>query len=567
MTGISKPRSTAARCAVGAVLAAVACALVLAACGSSTSSTSSSSPSAAQSSTPQRGGTLVVAFQNEPQTLDPAIDFEGNGMAIEHAIFGNLLNYATAPGAAGTRLVPDMATEVPTTANGGITNGARTYIFHIRPGIKFAPPVNRECTAADFVSSFQRMMSSPLAPAKGYYAGIVGLQAFLDGKAKTITGYKAIGKYTLEVDLEKPIATFLNIMAMPFTAPVPKEWVAKWGKQIGRHPLGTGPYMFDHWTPSQDLLLKRNPNYTGTTAGYVDAIHFEFSITPTTAVLKVESGDADLIGSYIPPSDYPGLVASPQWRNQVVAEPAVSLNYLFFNITVKPFDNLLVRQALSWAIDRAKIVKLLSGEAVALNQIYPAGLPGHVDGPAGNFYGYDPAKAKQLLSQAGYPNGFSTTLYSTNVAPWPTVLQSIQYDLAQVGVKANIKLLDTASYWTLIGHKGAVGVGLNDWWEDYPDPFDFIVSLFSKSSAIDEGTDPSFWWDPKIEKELTAAQVMSDQTARLAAFDQIQSYIMQQAPGAPLYQDIVTTLRSKRAGGIYMHPVWIFDFEHYWINK
>jgi ABC-type transport system substrate-binding protein len=552
---------------VGAVLAAVACALVLAACGSSTSSTTSSSPSAAQSSTPQRGGTLVVAFQNEPQTLDPAIDFEGNGMAIEHAIFGNLLNYAAAPGAAGTRLVPDMATEVPTTANGGITNGARTYIFHIKPGIKFAPPVNRECTAADFVSSFQRMMSSPLAPAKGYYAGIVGLQAFLDGKAKTITGYKAIGKYTLEVDLEKPIATFLNIMAMPFTAPVPKEWVAKWGKQIGRHPLGTGPYMFDHWTPSQDLLLKRNPNYTGTTAGYVDAIHFEFSITPTTAVLKVESGDADLIGSYIPPSDYPGLVASPQWRNQVVAEPAVSLNYLFFNITVKPFDNLLVRQALSWAIDRAKIVKLLSGEAVALNQIYPAGLPGHVDGPAGNFYGYDPAKAKQLLSQAGYPNGFSTTLYSTNVAPWPTVLQSIQYDLAQVGVKANIKLLDTASYWTLIGHKGAVGVGLNDWWEDYPDPFDFIVSLFSKSSAIDEGTDPSFWWDPKIEKQLTAAQVMSDQTARLAAFDQIQSYIMQQAPGAPLYQDIVTTLRSKRAGGIYMHPVWIFDFEHYWINK
>ncbi len=552
---------------MGAVLAAVACALVLAACGSSTSSTSSSSPSAAQSSTPQRGGTLVVAFQNEPQTLDPAIDFEGNGMAIEHAIFGNLLNYATAPGAAGTRLVPDMATEVPTTANGGITNGGKTYIFHIKPGIKFAPPVNRECTAADFVSSFQRMMSSPLAPAKGYYAGIVGLQAFLDGKAKTITGYKAIGKYTLEVDLEKPIATFLNIMAMPFTAPVPKEWVAKWGKQIGRHPLGTGPYMFDHWTPSQDLLLERNPNYTGTTAGYVDAIHFEFSITPTTAVLKVESGDADLIGSYIPPSDYPGLVASPQWRNQVVAEPAVSLNYLFFNITVKPFDNLLVRQALSWAIDRAKIVKLLSGEAVALNQIYPAGLPGHVDGPAGNFYGYDPAKAKQLLSQAGYPNGFSTTLYSTNVAPWPTVLQSIQYDLAQVGVKANIKLLDTASYWTLIGHKGAVGVGLNDWWEDYPDPFDFIVSLFSKSSAIDEGTDPSFWWDPKIEKELTAAQVMSDQTARLAAFDQIQSYIMQQAPGAPLYQDIVTTLRSKRAGGIYMHPVWIFDFEHYWINK
>ena len=214
--------------------------------------------SGAQTTTPQRGGTLVVAFQNEPQTLDPAIDFEGNGWAIEHAIFGNLLNYSTGAGAAGTTIVPDMATVVPTVANGGITNGGKTYIFHIRPGIKFAPPVNREVTAADFVYSFQRMMSLPTAPAKGYYTGIVGLQAFLNGKAKTIAGYKATGPYTLEVDLQKPIATFLNIMEMPFSAPWPRSGspsgVSRWGGTAG-----TGPYVADHWTPSQDLLLKRTP--------------------------------------------------------------------------------------------------------------------------------------------------------------------------------------------------------------------------------------------------------------------------------------------------------------------
>ena len=566
MTGITTQRATAARYAAACLLAVVAVALVLSACGSSTGSTSTtSSPSTA--GTPQRGGTLVVTYQGEPQTLDPAIDFEGNGWAIEHAIFGNLMNYTSGPGAAGTKIVADMATEVPTIANGGITNGGKTYIFHVRPGIKFAPPVNREVTAQDFVYSFQRMMSLPTAPAKGYYAGIVGLQAFLDGKAKTITGYKATGKYTLEVDLEKPIATFLNIMEMPFGAPVAKEWVAKWGKQIGRHPLGTGPYVCDHWTASQDLLLTRNTNYTGTTAGYLDAINFQFSITPTTAVLKVQSGDADLLGDYIPPANYPGLSTSPQWKSQVVAEPAISLDYLFFNVTVKPFQNLGVRQALSWAIDRTKIVKLLSGTGLPLNQIYPAGLPGHVDGAAGNFYGYDPAKAKQLLAQAGFPNGFTTTLYSHNVAPWPTVVQSIQYDLAQIGVKATIKLLDRPSYWTLIGKKGAVGVGLNDWWMDYPDPFDYVVSLFSKSSAIDEGTNPSFWWDPKVETDMANAQVMTDPAARLAKFQDIQAYIMSQAPGVPLYQETVTTLHSKRTGGIYLHPVWIFDYEHYWISK
>ena len=199
MSGIVTPRRRPALAAAGGLLVALlACAALLGACGSSTNSGASSS---AASTTPQRGGTLIVAFQNEPQTLDPAIDFEGNGWAIEHAIFGNLLNYSSGPGAAGTKIIADMATEVPTMANGGITNGGKTYIFHIRPGIKFAPPVNRECTAQDFVYSFQRMMSLPTAPAKGYYTGIVGLQAFLDGKAKTITGYKATGKYTLEVDL------------------------------------------------------------------------------------------------------------------------------------------------------------------------------------------------------------------------------------------------------------------------------------------------------------------------------------------------------------------------------
>ena len=357
-------------------------------------------------------------------------------------------------------------------------------------------------------------------------------------------------------------------MAMPFTAPVPKEWVAKWGKQIGRHPLGTGPYMFDHWTPSQDLLLKRNPNYTGTTAGYVDAIHFEFSITPTTAVLKVQSGDADLLGNYIPP-----VRLSRPRRQSAVEEPGGGRAGGRARTTCSSTSR-SSRSTTCSCVRRCRGPSTAPRssscsrvQAVALNQIYPAGLPGHVDGPAGNFYGYDPAKAKQLLSQAGYPNGFSTTLYSTTwpvadgaavdpVRPRPDRHQGEHQAARQCVV------LD------LIGTKGAVGIGLNDWWEDYPDPFDFIVSLFSKSSAIDEGTNPSFWWDPKVEKRAHGrAQVMTDPAARLAKFDQIQSYIMSQAPGVPLYQDMVTTLHSKRAGGIYLHPVWIFDFEHYWINK
>ena len=172
MSGIGLLRSAPKRSAAGFVLLVVAFVAALSACGSSTSGSSGSSTGAPKAGTPQRGGTLVTTFQAEPVTLDPAVDFEGPGWAMEHCLFGNLLNYSSGPGAAGTKIIADMATEVPTVANGGITNGGKTYLFHIRPGIKFAPPVSREVTAQDFVYSFQRMMSLPAAPAKGYYSGM-----------------------------------------------------------------------------------------------------------------------------------------------------------------------------------------------------------------------------------------------------------------------------------------------------------------------------------------------------------------------------------------------------------
>ena len=115
---------------------------------------------------------------------------------------------------------------------------------------------------------------------------------------------------------------------------------------------------------------------------------------------------------------------------------------------MKPFDNVLVRQAVNYAIDTAHIQKLLAGQAMAADQIYPLGMPGYEAGK--HFYSYDPAKAKQLLAQAGYPNGFSTTFYTHNVDPFPKVAQAIQADLKAVGINASIKQMDRATYWNKI---------------------------------------------------------------------------------------------------------------------
>src|SRR5674476_739307 len=211
------------RSAVGVLALLLLAALVLgiAACGGSGSSGGTSTPS----SGPVKGGTLTVTFQGEPTELDPAVAWEIESWSIERLTYQTFLTYASKPGAAGTQLVPDLATEVPTAANGGISADGKVYTFKLRQGVKFAPPVSRDVTAQDFKYSFERMMKEPLAPATFFYTGIVGAQAFMDGKAKDISGFKVVDPSTVQITLEKPDGAFLMAMTMPFTSVLPKEWV------------------------------------------------------------------------------------------------------------------------------------------------------------------------------------------------------------------------------------------------------------------------------------------------------------------------------------------------------
>jgi ABC-type transport system substrate-binding protein len=548
-----------------AVATLAALTVLVAACGGSTSGSGGGS-SAAASAAPVKGGTLVATYQGEPQGLDPAIDWEGQGWAIEHTMFNNFIKYASESGTAGTEMLPDLATDLPTTENGGISADGTVYTFHLKKGIKFAPPVDREVTSADFKYSFERMMADPKAPATGFYTGVVGAQAFMDGKAKEIKGYQTPDAYTVVIRLSHPDMAFMGAMAMSFTDVVAEEWVQKWGRQINRHPLGTGPFMFDHWTAGQEIVVTRNPNYHDPDSVYLDEIDFEFSLNPSTALLKLERGDVNVLGDYIPPADYVRVTSDPQLKQLIAEEPVIAIDYLFLNRTVKPFDNVKVRQAISMAVDRTRIIKLLSGAAAPLTQLYPAGLPGHQDGAAGEFYAFDPAQAKQVLADAGFSDGFHTTLYSHNVDPWPKVLQSIQQDLKGIGITADLKILDRATYWTLIGKPGKCGVGLNDWWMDFPDPSDFIIPLYSKSTAIDEGTNPSFWWSPETETMIAEAQANTDSAARIQQFVEIQKTIMADAPSVPLYQPKVNSMHTEDVGNFFLHPVWIFDYPAYYFT-
>ena len=511
------------------------------------------------SSRPVKGGTLVVTFEIEPVTLDPAVAWETEAWCIERLTYQTFLTYASAPGSAGTTLVPDLATEVPTVANGGISDGGRVYTFRLKKGVEFAPPVGRQVTADDFKYSFERMMREPLAPATSFYAGIRGAQAYLDGAADDVEGFEVVDERTVRITLDAPDAAFLTKMTMPFTSVLPREWVDSVGDQLGRKPLGTGPYIVDTWTPGTSITAVRNPGWTGGDQ-WLDGMEFDI-VSPGSALARLEKGDADVLGDPVPPSDYQRTKQDPTWGRYVVDAPQIAWYYVFMNVREGPFQDDRVRRAVNYAIDTQRIQELLGGQGEALDQLYPEYLPGHET--TAQYYTYFPERARTLLASAGYSGGFKTVLATHDVEPFPQIAEAVQKDLKAVGIDVDIEKMDRASYWNAVGLAGShIAIGVGDWYMDYPDPADWIGPLFT--DPRDGGANASFYSDPRVDALYAASERELDPRKRIELFRQMQRIVMRDAPAAPLYQPVWNAMHGATTGGFYVHPVWTFDFARYW---
>jgi ABC-type transport system substrate-binding protein len=510
---------------------------------------------------PVKGGTLTVTFQGEPATLDPAVAWEIESWSIERLTYQTFLTYASEPGQAGTRLVPDLATEVPSVENGGISEDGTVYTFRLRKGVRFAQPVGREVTAADFKWSFERMMRAPQAPATSFYTGIAGARAFLAGAADEIAGYEAVDDVTVRITLEQPDAAFLMAMTMPFTSVMPREWVEKVGGDIGRRPLGTGPYVISAWRPDRSITAVRNEHWAGDGDQWVDEMRFDFTGTPGTALLKLEHGEADLLGDGITSADYARTSADTAWSDSIVSAPLIAWYYIFMNVQEEPFDDARVRRAVNHAVDTARIQALLAGQGETLGQLYPKGMPGHQADKT--FYEYEPERARRLLAEAGYPDGFTVTFFTHNIDPFPKLAESIRADLEAVGIRVDLKQLSRDVYWSAIGRGDRrVAIGLSDWYQDFPDPSDWIGPLFT--APADGGANASFYENARVDALYARGARELGEAERIGLFRKMQDIIMDDAPVAPLCQPVWNGLHGKTTGGVYVHPVWIHTFQEYW---
>jgi peptide/nickel transport system substrate-binding protein/oligopeptide transport system substrate-binding protein len=488
---------------------------------------------------PQDGGSMTISFKDDVATLDPAIGYDWQNWPIIKSIFDGLMDYA--PGS--TTLVTNLAQSFTVSPDG------KTYTFKLRPGVKFTN--GRALTATDVVYSIERTCNPKTqSPGASFFASIDGFDTFNAGKAAHLAGVKAVDPATVQFTLTRPDATFLQVLALNFATVVPKEEVEKPGVDFGKHPVGTGPFKLQEWKLGQSLTLVRNPDYYQKGVPHLDKVVVEVSQEPLTALLRLQNGEIDALGDGIPPAKFISVMKDPQFKDDIVQGPQLETSYITMKVGKKPFTDVRVREAVAAAIDKKRIVKLINGRASVANQILPPGMPGYDTTFKG--IAYHPAHAKELLKEAGLPDGFSTELYASNTDPNPRIAEAIQQDLAAVGIKVTLKALAQENVIAAGGDPNQgpmVWSGGMAWSDDFPDPSDFFTPILSCGSATKGGWNWSFYCNKTLDAAGDAANAITDPAKseeRDAAWAKIYRAVMADTPWVPVFNQRLYTMKSPR---------------------
>src|SRR6476659_10186583 len=478
------------------VVAAVA--LLAAGCGSGSGSSSGGSSGV------QNGGVLRAGIPDDPDHLDTGISYAVEGWELLEATNNGLLTFKKASGSAGSVVVPDIATAMP-----GVTDGGRTYTFHVHPGVRFSPPVNRAVKPSDFQYAVERLFHVG-SPGVGFYTIIQGADAYAAHRAAHISGIVANDKaMTIAFHLTHPDGAFLDIMAMPFAFAVPAGMPYKDISTDAQWRVATGPYMVKTYVPKQQIVLVRNPNFTqwspNSPNGHLNEVSIQIGVTPEQAVNETIDGQLDWYMEAVPPDRLTELKA--QYPGQVHMYPRNNDTYFAMNERLAPFNKLAVRQAVNYAIDRNALVKIFGGQGTPTENIVPPGF-GSAYKPH-HLYPHDIAKAKQLIQQAG-AEGANVTVWGHNTDPTPKAVQYMAGVLNQIGLHATVKTEDESVYWpTISTQKGDPQIAFNDWNEDYPEAQDWFDVLLNGEHIVNVGNNDA------SNTNIPAYNRMIDQAKRM----------------------------------------------------
>jgi len=511
----------------------------------------------------KQGGDIVITYKDDIATLDPAIGYDWVNWSMIKSLYSRLMDYT--PGTPD--LIPSLAESYEVAPDG------LTYTFKLRKGVKFTN--GREVVASDVKYSIERAVDPKTqGPGAGFFGAIKGFEAVTGGTSTTLEGITTPDDATVVFTLSRPDATFLHVLAINFASVVPKEAVEAAAGDFGKMPVGSGTFVLKEWTVGQRLVFERNPDYFVKDMPHIDKFTVEVGQEPLVALLRLQKGEVDIAGDGIPPAKFLEIKNSPEGADIIVDGAQLHTGYITLNTRIKPFDNVKVRQALNMAINKERITRILNGRATAANQPLPPLMPGYDETFTG--YAFDVEKAKALLAEAGFPDGFETILYSTNTDPQPRIAQAIQQDLAAIGVKAEVRALAQANVIAAGGTEGEAPMiwsGGMAWIADFPDPSNFYGPILGCGGAVQGGWNWSWYCNKDLDARAIAADSMSDpakSAERQAAWGKIFTDIMADAPWIPLTNERRVVAKSPRMGGsgdIYVDPTRVINYDAIFVKQ
>lgn len=450
----------------------------------------------------KRGGTLIAAFSADPAGFDPVRGPSGMSHVVIEQVYSTLM------------LLDSEAKPIPGLAESyQMSDDGLTYTFKLRQGVTFHN--GDEVTAEDVKFSFDRLRAKD----SGYSYG---------SQVETIAAVDAVDKYTVKFTLSERTGPFLIYMAFPGSSIVPKKLVES-GYDLNAHPIGSGPFKFVSYQPRTAIKFERNPNYYEKGKPYFDAMEYRIISDVTALTNAVISGGVNF-SNEIPAKDWARVKSTPGLEGKSIE--GSRYYWLLPNNQRKPFDNPKVRQAVAHAIDRNAIAKgTFFGQATPiLGGVIPQWNWGYADlkvfKPGGN-----PEKAKQLLAEAGYPNGFQTTLtVASSFPPMVGMAPIIQANLQRVGIQVKIGTMEIPRYWDEVWSTSNFDMTTMYWLSPLADPDDFVTNNYKCGMAINVQKSCSEAMDKILEEAKTAPT----QEARKALYRKMQQLSLEEMDIVPL---------------------------------
>jgi peptide/nickel transport system substrate-binding protein len=489
-------------------------ALVLAGCGSSRTAADSD--------------TVNFLLEAAPTNLDPRIGADAYSEHVDGLIFSSLLGH------------DDQMKVVPDLAESWETPDPRTYVFHLRHGVKFHD--GRPLTSADVKFTFDSILSGAIKTPKR-------------GSFKLVTGVDAPDENTVVFHLREPYASLLWNLSAPAVGIVPRSS----GAEMSQHPMGTGPFRFVNATTDEEIVLARNDDYFG---GAPKIANLRLRIVPDALVraLELRKGSADATINSLTPD----MVVTLAKKHGLVAEqqPGTSMAYLAFNFADPILAKRDVRQALAYATDRATIIRyLLRGQARPAASLLP---PNHwAYEPNVQQYDYDPARAEKMLDAAGFPRGadgvrMRLTLKTSTDESTRLMSEAIAEQWKRVGVALELRPLEFATLYSDVTG-GSFQVYSLRWVGANNDP-DIFEYVFSSKKMPPSGANRGHYRNPQLDALLDQARVEMDQGKRKELLSQIQKIVAIDEPYVNLWYVDNVCVHRERLTGIVLAPSGDYDF-------